>query len=132
MITLTIRTDKPKAEVGLYRDDVQLAYDKWMAHRKLSGTIHSHINEVLQAAHLQLENIKSIVVFAGPGSFTGLRIGISVANALAYSLKIPITGANSESWIMEGRQSLLSSEKNLSYSIVPEYGMPAHTTEPRK
>lgn len=36
MIILSIRTDKPEAEVGLYKDSVQLAYETWTAHRALA------------------------------------------------------------------------------------------------
>jgi tRNA threonylcarbamoyladenosine biosynthesis protein TsaB len=37
-----------------------------------------------------IKDLKAIVVFQGPGSYTGLRVGISVANALGFVLKIPV------------------------------------------
>ena len=40
--------------------------------------------------------IESIEVETGPGSFTGIRVGVSVANALAYSLNIPVNGKKIE------------------------------------
>lgn len=40
--------------------------------------------------------LKGIEVETGPGSFTGLRVGVSVANALAYSLGIPVNGKKIE------------------------------------
>ena len=48
------------------------------------------IDQVLKKEKLTLKEIKEIEVNLGPGSFTGLRVGVSVANALAWALKIPI------------------------------------------
>lgn len=132
MIILTIRTDKPEAEVGLYRDNVQLGYETWTAHRELSATIHKRIADILSSNSLTLEGIEGIVVYTGPGSFTGLRIGISLANALAYSLNIPIIGISNEGWIVKGVGVLLSAPQNLKPNTVPEYGGPAHTTLQKK
>lgn len=50
------------------------------------------IDQLLKENKLQLSDIGSIEVHTGPGSFTGLRVGISIANALAFSLKIPVNG----------------------------------------
>ncbi len=49
MIILTIRTDKPEAEIGLYDGEQQLAYEMWSAHRQLAETIHTKIKELLDS-----------------------------------------------------------------------------------
>lgn len=49
MTILTIRTDKPEAEVGLFEGDEELAYEKWQAHRQLSLTIHNKIRDLLKS-----------------------------------------------------------------------------------
>src|ERR1051325_4319407 len=102
MIILTIRTDKPEAEIGLHEGPKQLAYKKWLAHRELAKTIHSKLEELLNKSNIQLKDLNGIVFYKGPGSFTGLRIGASVANALAYSYEIPIVAKGGEDWIEEG------------------------------
>lgn len=48
------------------------------------------IEKILTKNRLTLKDLTGIKVNTGPGSFTGLRVGISVANALAFSLKIPV------------------------------------------
>jgi len=48
------------------------------------------INQILKKNEKTLEDLTEIEVEIGPGSFTGLRVGISVANALGWALKIPI------------------------------------------
>ena len=81
MLILTIRTDKPEAEIGLFEDNKQLAYEMWQAHRELSDTIHKKIEKLLKSQKKDWQNIDGIVCFKGPGSFTGLRIGLTVGNA---------------------------------------------------
>lgn len=50
------------------------------------------IVEVLKKEGTSFEKIKEIEVNTGPGSFTGLRVGVSVANALGWGLGIPVNG----------------------------------------
>ena len=52
------------------------------------------ILELLQTHGLQITDLTGITVDTGPGSFTGLRVGVSVANALSYALQIPVNGLN--------------------------------------
>ncbi len=50
------------------------------------------IDQTLKKQKKILKDISKIEINLGPGSFTGLRVGISVANALAWALKVPING----------------------------------------
>lgn len=54
------------------------------------------INKILKKNKLGFKDLKAVEVETGPGSFTGLRVGVSIANALAYSLKIPVNGKTVE------------------------------------
>lgn len=127
---LTIRTDKPEAEIGLFEDVKQLAYEKWQAHRELSNTIHQKLTHLLDGQGRTLTDIGGIVVYKGPGSYTGLRIGMSVANALAYSLGCKIAAISGDTWLENGIKELLANRGNLI--ALPEYDAPARTTIPRK
>lgn len=130
MIILTLRTDKPEAEVGLYKDSKQLAYCTWQAHRQLAETIHHKLREVIETANEGLQQVDGIVVYKGPGSFTGLRIGHSVANALADSLKVPIVARGNDNWLAEGLKAL---DQGLDEGIaLPDYGAPPKTTQQKK
>lgn len=129
MLVLTIRTDNPEAEVGLYEDEKQLAYTVWQAHRELSNTIHTKTKEVLESQGKRLEDVQGIVCYQGPGSFTGLRIGITVADALAYGLNIPIVAAQND-WIEQGIKRLKAGENDRI--ALPHYGAPVHITQQKK
>jgi tRNA threonylcarbamoyladenosine biosynthesis protein TsaB len=130
MLILTIRTDNPEAEIGLYEDEKQLAYETWHAHRELSATIHKKIADVLALQGSTLQKLSGVVCFKGPGSFTGLRIGLTVADALAYGLEIPIVGTTGETWQADGIQKLLAGENEKI--ALPEYGAEANITKQKK
>lgn len=130
MLILTLRTDKPEAEVGLYDDSQQLAYHVWQAHRQLAETLHTTITEVLAAQEKTLADLEGIVCFQGPGSFTGLRIGLTVANTLAYSLSLPIVCCQDPHWLESGIEQLLRGED--TRIALPFYGADAHITPPKK
>lgn len=130
MIILTIRTDKPEAELGLYGDDTQVAYKTWQAHRQLSETILTKIEALLGSQAKTWHHIEGIVCFAGPGSFTGLRIGMTVGNTLASSLDIPIVGSEGSQWIAKGL-ARLHAGKGESLAL-PNYGSEAHITQQKR
>jgi tRNA threonylcarbamoyladenosine biosynthesis protein TsaB len=128
MLTLCIRTDKPEAELYLYSGRELLVELKWEAHRRLAETIHYKIDESLHQKEVSLKDLHKIVVYQGPGSFTGLRIGIAVANTLAYTLKIPIIGGQGEPWIIHS----LSKDRDENQFVSPHYGQTPHITAQKK
>lgn len=126
---LGIKTDQPEATICLFNDKNIEAYS-WQAYRQLSDTIHLKIQDLLNKYNIEYKNLTGVVVFIGPGSFTGLRMGITVANTLAYSLNIPIVGTNGKDWFKTGLDMLKNG--NSSQIIQPEYGAPVHITQPKK
>lgn len=65
------------------REDLSTGY----SHAEL---LHPYIEEVLEEAQLKKEELEAIAVSMGPGSYTGLRIGVSAAKGLCYALEIPL------------------------------------------
>lgn len=130
MLILIIRTDQPEAELALYDGQTQLANHRWQAHRQLAATIHQEIKNLLERQHKQLSDLQGVVCFQGPGSFTGLRIGHSVGNALAYGLNIPIVAVGGDDWRKNGIARLQKGESDPQ--ALPEYGAAANITPPKK
>lgn len=57
-----------------------------------SETLLPHVEKVLQLAGVEKAELTGVAVSLGPGSFTGLRIGLAAAKAISYGLSIPIFG----------------------------------------
>jgi len=57
-----------------------------------TSNLLSLINRIIKTTGSSINQIKEIGVNLGPGSFTSLRIGVAVANALGWALKIPVNG----------------------------------------
>lgn len=130
MLILTIRTDRPEAEIGLFDDARQLAYQTWPAHRELAETIHLRIDKLLKNQRKSLHDLGGLVAFEGPGSFTGLRIGLATANALAFGLGLPVAASRGDDWIQAGIARLQSGQNDSP--ALPHYGAPVHITPPKK
>ena len=130
MLVLTIRSDNPEAEVGLYVNGKLLAYETWPAHRLLAETIHQKIQAMLKSQGLDWSDIEGLVCFQGPGSFTGLRIGLSIGNSLSYGLSVPIVASQGKDWAKLGLQRLAAGQND--QLAMPEYGAPVHITKPKK
>lgn len=125
---LYIRTDSPIAIIGLWdetkhaiHEEKQLELGRSMA-KELPGHIEALVGD--------WQRLGGIVAFKGPGSFTGLRIGITCANTLAYGLGVPVVGAVGGDWIASGVRQL--AERKNERIVLPEYGGEAHITKPRK
>ena len=85
---------------------------------------------MLESQAKNLHEVEALAVFKGPGSFTGLRIGLSVANALTTSLNIPIIAETGNNWIEKAVEKLEQGENE--QIAFPEYGSPPHITAPKK
>lgn len=61
-----------------------------------SQVLLSLIEKLLKQENLEYKDLRGVEVETGPGSFTGIRVGVSVANALGFSLGIPVNGKKIE------------------------------------
>lgn len=84
-------SDNKKIKIGLSIDGKENIVISDSKHLKSQACLVL-IEKVLKEKNLKIKDISEIKVDKGPGSFTGLRVGISIANALSYLLKIPVNG----------------------------------------
>jgi len=90
----------------------------------------SVIEDLCVKSDIELSGISGIIVYEGPGSYTGLRIGISIVNALGSSFDIPSVGSGGDNWLLEGFAEL--GRKSGFSQVTPVYGGDVYTTKPRK
>src|ERR1700722_9751742 len=74
---------------------------------KQSELLPAVLGEMLRTRGVQLRDLEGIAVGTGPGSFTGLRIGLSMAKALAYAAKLKVAPVSSlQALALEGPESV--------------------------
>lgn len=95
MILWINTADRKKIEVALKKDG-EVLKTKSAENDFGSQVLLNLITEVLKESSLEFKDLQSIEVEKGPGSYTGLKVGASVANALGFSLKIPVNGKKME------------------------------------
>ncbi len=131
MIILCLRTDRPEAEIHLILGSKAPIQHSWQAHKKLAETIHQQIQNTLKQQRKTISDIEAIAVYRGPGSFTGLRIGMSVANAMSYALQVPIVGeAGGDDWLQRCQDRLRCGENDRM--VTPVYGSEPYTTSQKR
>lgn len=116
MITLAINTSSQPELVALFQDGQILGKKQWRGNMDETKKLLMNIANLLKRVRKKWSDVKKIVVACGPGGFTGLRIGVTVANTLAIILKIPIFE--------------MASGKSVKIAI-PKYDLPPNITKPR-
>ncbi|CUH96291.1 hypothetical protein P22_2381 [Propionispora sp. 2/2-37] len=95
MPILAIDTATLVSSVALAAADTLVAELTLQTKKTHSELLMPHIDRILQMATIEKSLLKAVAVSIGPGSFTGLRIGLATAKALAYALHIPLIGVPS-------------------------------------
>lgn len=89
---LAIDTSTDTASLALVQNGDVLAELTWRCEQNHTVQLLPHLSHLLSQANLSLQATDGIIVAKGPGSYNGLRVGISTAKGLAFSLDIPIVG----------------------------------------
>lgn len=126
---LLLDTSTPLCRMSFIDGDSETIAD-WQADRTLAKNLLTKLQESLSGMGKTLDDIDGIGVFEGPGSFTGLRIGMTVTNTIADSQGIAIVGERGDNWCKDALRRLRSGEND--QLVMPFYGGDAHITLPRK
>lgn len=126
---LLLDTSTPICKLVLVDGDNQIE-NEWQADRTLAKGLLGYIDKNLQKNKKTWSDITAIGAFEGPGSFTGLRIGLTVLNTVADSEGIPIVGGQGEGWQKDVLAKIKAGQNDRL--VMPFYGSEAHITAPRK
>lgn len=95
MITLGIDTANQTLAVGVLEDETVLGQIQINRKKNHSLTLMPALDQLISDCQLTPEQIDRIAVSSGPGSYTGLRIGVTTAKTLAYTLNKELVGVSS-------------------------------------
>lgn len=90
MYSLFLDTHDKNVVVVLYRNGMVICNESLESNNKHSVITIPTIKKVLDENSVNIKDLKEIFVVVGPGSFTGVRIAVTIAKTIAYSLNIPI------------------------------------------
>jgi len=128
---LALRTDSMIAFIATLSPTGKVIKSKeWEAGRKLSVQLPATIDELLKESKSEYSGLTGLIVYEGPGSFTSLRIGITIANTIAHEITIPIVGSTGNNWIESGLQKLSIAKAGVI--AMPVYGGEANITKQKK
>jgi tRNA threonylcarbamoyladenosine biosynthesis protein TsaB len=126
---LLLDTSSPICYLTVINGDQKNNY-QWQSDRSLAKGLLSFLKEKLEADNKTWSDISGIGIYKGPGSFTGLRIGITVMNTIADASNIPIVGCLGDNWQDEAVSELKSGANDKI--VLPFYGSEARITQARK
>lgn len=89
-IILNIDTSNETASVSISKDGVLLSYLKNTIQKDHASFLHTAVKKLLIEASLDIKQLDAVSVINGPGSYTGLRVGLASAKGLCYALNKPL------------------------------------------
>lgn len=130
---LIIDTSDKETGIGLVGENLN-SIQIWISEKNQSQELLPNIDKLLRENKIKPEELKWISINLGPGSFTGLRVGISVANAFGYALNIPVIGVDHLEGSAQKRVIQLSKLKTTNTKfgqVLPTYGKLPDITKPK-
>lgn len=91
-LILQLETATTSCSVALAQDGKTIAFKELSERNAHASHMTLFIQDVLKDAGKTMDQLEAVAVSSGPGSYTGLRIGISTAKGLCYALNIPLIG----------------------------------------
>jgi tRNA threonylcarbamoyladenosine biosynthesis protein TsaB len=92
---LSMDTSSARLSLALWADGKLLAIKEDVSEKRHNETLLPYLEALLKAAHVTMSDVQGLAVGRGPGSFTGVRIGIATALGMAQTLSIPVVGISS-------------------------------------
>ena len=121
MYSLYLDSANMELNVGLVKDNQLIDFIYYLANKNQSELMVVEIHNLLKRNNIDIKSLKEIVVTIGPGSYTGIRIALTIAKSLAFSLSIPLYSISTLlSQKIKGVKtiSLINARSNRSYLAI--------------
>lgn len=105
MLTLIIETSTERGIVSIFRDDKEIFFAELPFGYNNSKFLLPQIDEALKKTDIKASDLTQIVVGIGPGSYTGIRVGVIIAKTMSYPFKLPLIGICSLQSFLPSTQS---------------------------
>ena len=102
MYTILLDSSNTKLAVGIAKNGIVLKSTIYEAWQEQSEHMIPELNEILNAFNVKKEEIDDVMVAIGPGSYTGVRIAITIAKTMGYALQIPVFPVSSLQILKDG------------------------------
>ncbi|HWR83022.1 MAG TPA: tRNA (adenosine(37)-N6)-threonylcarbamoyltransferase complex dimerization subunit type 1 TsaB [Candidatus Deferrimicrobium sp.] len=93
-IVLAIDTSSPECKLALSFGSDRIVASRERVDRSHGQVLIKKIDELFQSAGVRKDDLQAVIACTGPGSFTGLRIGLAAAKGIAVALNIPVAGVS--------------------------------------
>jgi len=105
-IVLSIETSTSICSVAFHKEGRLLASREIETHQSAASQLAISIESLMSECNIENKEIVAVAVSSGPGSFTGLRIGISTAKGICYGLDVPLIAVDSLSVLAHGIEKI--------------------------
>lgn len=102
---LLINTALETATVCLSKDDRPVREKQLTSQREHASFLHTTIKDLMNEEGISLNDLSAVGVISGPGSYTGLRVGLSAAKGICFALKLPLITVNTLEWMAHSAQN---------------------------
>jgi len=120
MFEILIDTSNTELNVGLAKDKVLIDEISYVAWQRQSELLVVEINNLLEKHNVDRKDIDAVAVGIGPGSYTGVRIGLTVAKTMAYATKCDLYACSSLYLLKTDKPTIciMNARSNRSYFAV--------------
>jgi tRNA threonylcarbamoyladenosine biosynthesis protein TsaB len=118
-LILCIETSTQVCSVALFNNHHLLGFSETSEKNAHSAVLTNFIADLMQSNNLQYADLDAVAVSSGPGSYTGLRIGVSVAKGLCYAASKPLIAVSTLRCIAVGVAKLIENKELEADYIIP-------------
>jgi len=118
VLLLSLETSTHSFSCALHQDGKRVAFKESLENQTTASLLAIMIDQLFKDLGIRKDQLGGVIVAAGPGSYTGLRIGVATAKGICYALNIPLISVNTLSLMTWEFLNQLSNEYDLENALL--------------